>query len=100
MCTQHILDFAWEYIETAGNDHVLGAIYDIEKAIVVQLADIPGVKPSAGKRLGSLFWHILVAFHNQRTANTDFARLSAWHLVALGIAQAQVNPRAGTTAGG
>ena len=32
---EDILDFAWEYIEAAGNDHVLRAIHDIKKALVV-----------------------------------------------------------------
>ena len=46
------LHFLTSDVLTAANHHVLGAVGDIEKAFLVQMADVAGVHPTIGERGG------------------------------------------------
>jgi hypothetical protein len=42
---RHIFNIAWKNILSTGKDHVLDAVNDIKKTIIIQLADITSPKP-------------------------------------------------------
>src|SRR5215469_15640564 len=42
------LHFHGEYVEAARNDHVLFSVNDIEKAVIIVIADVPCVVPTEG----------------------------------------------------
>ena len=66
MAEQHLLDLGRVHVGTAGDDHVLEPIGHVQVALVVDLAQVAGVQPSAAKRLLASRWVVA----NSRTSPT------------------------------
>ena len=49
-----VFDLAREHVEAAGHDHVLLPVDDVQVALVVEAADVSGVKPTTGEGLCGL----------------------------------------------
>ena len=49
---QRVLDVARVDVEAAADDQVLLAVDDVQVAVRVPVADVPGVQPSVADRLG------------------------------------------------
>ena len=48
----HVFDLAWEHVESAGDHHVLGAVDDVQIAVVVEAADVAGANHSPDSASG------------------------------------------------
>ena len=76
------LDLGGGDILAAGNDHVLLAIGQVEKAVLIEIADVSGTKPVAEER-GCGFLGILpVALRDLGPAQADFAVLAGRQAIA------------------
>jgi hypothetical protein len=51
---EHLLDLARPHLEARGDDHVLGAVDQIEPAVLVEEADVAGAQFALAERLGRL----------------------------------------------
>ena len=76
MGLKRVLDFDGIDVEAAGDDHVFGAIDNVEEMIRVEVPDIPGVMPAVQRGLGGCFRIFVVPIHDKRATNHDFAALS------------------------
>ena len=97
---KHILDFSRKDVETAGDDHVLAAIDDVEKTVGIATRKIAGVEPAVAKRLGRLLRLFPVAGHHQWPATADLADLAIGHLIAVVIEQPDLEIADRRAAGG
>src|SRR5882757_1340063 len=93
MAAQHVLDFPWIDIESAGDDHVLFSIYNPQEAIGVTNRDIAGVKPAAGEGLRGEFRPIEIPCHDQRATHANLTSLTWRYLSKFVIEQCDVDPR-------
>ena len=64
-CTgfQHGLDFAWEHVFAAYDEHVLGTTRDVQEAVFVDPSDVAGTKPAVGDHLRRFFRSLRIARH-------------------------------------
>ena len=77
MAVDRFFDVAWVDIEAAADDHVLGTVDQVDKAVVRHVAHIAGPhEPVGGHHLGGGNRIVPVAFHDLRTADADFAALA------------------------
>src|SRR5205823_12637798 len=75
---QHLLDLARIDVAAAGNDHVLRAVAQGQKAVLVDAAEIAGVQPAAAQGLGIGLGVLPITLHDAialRDALADLARL-------------------------
>jgi len=63
-----LLDLGGIDVEATGDDHVLGAVDVAEVTVGAQEADVAGVVPAVGRRLGGRDRILVVAVHDQRAA--------------------------------
>ena len=89
-CTDHILDLARIDVEATGDDHVLLAINQMQIAVLVEPADVPGVQPTIAEHLGGFLRPLPISFHHKCPANADFARLPIARGSALVVEQRQI----------
>src|SRR6266849_49495 len=82
---QYVLDLARVDVLAAANDHVLLAVDEEVVAVLVDVADVSGVQPSAAKCLGSCLRIAEIAQHDVRAAEADLAELALRDLVVLGV---------------
>ena len=76
------LDFGGGDILAAGNDHVLLAVGQIEKAVLVEIADVAATKPVAEECGRGLLGILPVAVRDLRAAQADFAVLAGRQAIA------------------
>src|SRR5215475_9322917 len=73
---QHILHLAWVHVVATGDQHVVLAINEVKKAVMIHVADIAGVQPAIAERLRGRLWPIPVMGHRLWPATDDFAMLA------------------------
>ena len=78
----HALDLGGGDVLAAGDDHVLLAVGEIEKAVLVEIADVAAAEPVAEEGGGGLFRIIPVALRDLWPAQADFAVLAGRQAVA------------------
>ena len=72
MAIEGVFDFERTDVLAAGNDDVLGAILDDDIAMLVEYAEITGVKPAASKGLVGSLLVPEIAFHHDIAAEHHF----------------------------
>ena len=87
-----IFHLAGKDIEAAGDDHVLLAVDNAQKAVGITHRDIAGVEPAALEGLFGLFRLVQIAQHHLRAAHANFARLPICHWLAIIIKQGNLHP--------
>src|SRR4029077_16366321 len=87
-------------VEPAGDEHVLGAVHDVQVAAAVEAADIPGVQPAAAQGLRGRLGTLPVALHQRRSANADLADLVRGERTVLGVEDGHLHARAHVPARG
>ena len=89
---QHRFDVAGIDVEAAGDDHVLLAVHQREKAVGVEPADVAGAHPAVAlgivpEGLGGLLRLVEIALHHHRRAADDLADLALRHELAVLVDQ-------------
>ena len=69
----HLLDLARVDVEAARDDHVLLAVDHVQVAALVEHADVAGMVPAEGARLGGGFGVVVIAGRHQLAARDDLA---------------------------
>ena len=82
-----VLDFRRKDVEAAGDDHVLLAVDDVEKAVLVALADVAGVVPAIHRRFGARVRQFKIAAADNAAATDDFADLAHGQNIAVIVHQ-------------
>ena len=85
MCQQRLLHLARIDIGTAGNDDVLGAVGQREKAVLVQPTDIAGAEPAVLQCLGIGLVVVPVAEHHRRPLGLDLTGFACRPRLAIGL---------------
>ena len=80
---EHALDLGAGDVLTAGHDHVLEPVDDVEVAVVVLHADVAGVEPAAGERRARRVGIAPVALEHLRAAQHDLAAFTRGHRRAV-----------------
>ena len=75
MHVQHIFNFRRIDVFTAGDNHVLFAVHDVDIAFAVHHRQIPGAQPAVGKGLAGFVRQVPVAGGDGVAAHPDFAHL-------------------------
>lgn len=79
-------------VEAGTDDQVLGAAGDVQRAAVIQVADVAGIEPAAGQqRLRGLRRVAVVAQHHAGAADQDVAAFTRPRRVGVGAADAQLH---------
>ena len=73
MPVQHVLDLDRGDVLAAGDDDVLGAVLDDDVAVLIEHAEVAGVKPAAGKGLLRRLLVLQIALHHDIAAKHDLA---------------------------
>ena len=76
MLVNRFLDHARIDIETAGNNHVLLAVDDKQKTVLVHVANIAGQPEAVDETLGGLLRPVPIAGHDIRPFDADLAGLA------------------------
>lgn len=85
MREQRLFDLDRIDVESAGDDHVLGAIDDVQEVVRVEIADVARVMPAERRGLGRRIGILVVALHDQRAAHDDFAALASRQQMAVPV---------------
>src|SRR5207249_3444075 len=96
---QDLFDLPGVDVEPAGDHHVLGAVEDVDVAVLVHPADVAGVEPSAPQRLGRLVGTFPVSPHHRAAPDADLARRTRFDRPALLVEDADLDAGPGTAAG-
>ena len=67
-----------------GNDHILGAVGNINRAIFVEMAHVAGAQPAIPKRGGCGLRVVPIAFHHHRAAHFKLADLRQRQCAPIG----------------
>ena len=84
MGEQHFLDLARIDVGAAGDDQVLGAVLEVEIALLVEDADVAGMQPAAAQR-GRARLRVLPIARHDHAAAEDLAGLARRHRLVLRI---------------
>ena len=76
MLVERSFDLGGVHVLAAANDDVLEPVDDVEVAIVVEAAEVAGVEPAVGERLGGLPFTAEVAANDRRAFEPDLADLA------------------------
>ena len=76
---EHFIHLAGIDIVAAHQCHVFLAVHDEEKAVLVHIRDVAGIKPSIPQRIFCLLRLVPVADHDLRAADDEFSQLSGGH---------------------
>ena len=104
MRVQNVLQLAGIYIVPAGDDHALDALLEVDKPVVVHVAQVAGVHPHPPIGMGlqglcSLLGMAHIFHHHGRTADADLTLLAVGqallgtglHNVIIGIGERQTD---------
>src|ERR1019366_6105023 len=94
----NVFDLAGEDVETPRDDHVLLAIYNRQKPVLVFASDVAGVEPVSFEGLACLLRLVPIALHHQGSPHTQFPWLALLYFLAVIVEQADTNPRHRSTA--
>ena len=83
MCGEYIFYLPRVHIEATADNHVLGAIDQIIKTLVILVGEITGMQPATAQGFRCLFRAFPVPRHHCLTTNTNLANLSAGDFCAL-----------------
>src|SRR5438477_5284950 len=100
MRVNHSLDFAGVNVFSAGNDHVLQTIENVEVSICVLIADIAGAKEAVPECTLRLLRVVPIATHDIRAARDQLARLPGFDFLSCWIDNAHVDSHAWAPARG
>ncbi len=78
-----VLDLPGEDVEAAADNHVLGAVHNVEVSLLVELAHVSGPQPAVPERLRRLFGLLEIARHHVDRPADDVARFPPGHLPAV-----------------
>ena len=101
MTFQDVLDLGRIDIVAVGDDHALDALAEVDEALLVHQAQVPGVEPDvavrvAAQRLGILLFVVDVADHHRRAGQADLTLFPVGELVAgTGLADLVIGVRIG-----
>src|SRR5262245_49867850 len=90
---QRRLHFGGVDVLAAADHHVLQAVDDVHEAVVVDVAEVPGVEPAPGERLRGGVGLVVVAAHDGGTADPDLAHLAPGDVGTVGPDEAHVDHR-------
>ena len=79
----YFFEFARIDVVAAAQDHIFFAVNDRKIAVVVENADVAGVKPAVFKCFGGCFGAFVITFHHVRAANDDFAAFAGCDFVVV-----------------
>jgi len=96
---QHFFDFARIDIGPAGDDDVLGAIFQRQEAVGIEDTDIAGMQPAVLKGVAGRGFVFPVALHDHRPAYADLAARSGWKVAAVGAANRNFDAELGVADG-
>ena len=82
MAHDDLLDVARVDVDAAGDDHVLLPIHQVEKAILVEIAQVARVEPAVADGQCRQVGALVVARHEHGAAADDLAHLARRHVVA------------------
>ena len=93
MLDEAVLDLDAVDVLAAADDHVLLAVGDEEEAVVVDVADVAGVQPAVAHGVRGRLGLVPVAGHDERAVHRHLAGLTGRHLVAVGVADLELERR-------
>ena len=96
---QYLLHLARIHVGPAGDVHVGLAAGDMEEAARIEVTEVPGVEPSAGKGLRRGVLVAEIARHDSGAAHADLPRLVRRQPPALRVEDRDLDPRARIAAG-
>src|SRR5690606_6999220 len=96
---KNIFHFAGIDVVATGNQHVVFAVDNIEKAVLIHDADITGVEPAAAERFGGFIRFLPVVGHQLRAANHNFASFAGGQWIVVFIKDGNVGNGKGTATG-
>ena len=77
MIQEHLIDFLWGDFFPAAVDHLAYAAGEKPVAVVIEVAQISGLKPLACKCRGSRIWVAIIAGHDGCAPDDDLSALTA-----------------------
>src|SRR5699024_6223450 len=81
---EYVLDFIRVDVEAGDQNHVLLAVYDVDKPLLIDTSDIPGPQVTVFGESVSCFFRLLpVARHDLRPSDAEFPRLPNTQFVSL-----------------
>src|SRR5262245_28150937 len=80
MLQKHLLDFARVDVAAAADDHVLGAVAQGQKPVLLEAAAITGMQPAAAQGFGTGGRVLPIALHHAVAAGDDLADFAGRHL--------------------
>ena len=95
----HVFHFTREHVESAGDNHVLDPVDDVEEAVVVLPGHIPGAHPAILECLGGLLRQVPVPAAGAAAGHTDLTDLALGHRVVVGVEQCGAGEQCGPPAG-
>ncbi|OPZ77998.1 MAG: hypothetical protein BWY79_00949 [Actinobacteria bacterium ADurb.Bin444] len=85
MAMQKVLDLHRIYVLTAGDDHVLLAVHQVDEAVLIRARHISGQQPALFEDRGGGFRILVVALHDTGAFHCQLAHVSLLHGVACFI---------------
>ena len=79
MLVEGALGFGRVHVLAAAHDHVLGAVDDVDEALLVDAGDVSRVHPAIDEDVGGLLGAVPVAEHDVGAAGDDLAGAAGWH---------------------
>src|SRR5262245_20523204 len=73
---ERALDLDAVHVLAAADHHVLGAVHDVDEALVVEAAEVAGAQPARDEGLGGRLGLAPVALHHVRSLDPDLADLA------------------------
>lgn len=96
MLVEHFLDLAGIHVVTAADDQVFGPVDDVEIAVLVDAADVPGGQPTIGCDGGpGRLREVPVALHHVVALDLDLAGLPGATSAPLGSTTRSCTPSIG-----
>src|SRR5665647_1094081 len=83
MLHYYLLDVLGKHVDSAGNDHVLLAIDEVEEAVLVGEPDVSRVQPSVNDRFRCQIRPLVVTRHQHWTTADDLADLARRELTSI-----------------
>ena len=100
MIEEDILHLASRDLDTAGVDDVLDPVHDVEVALIVEVAEVPGMELAALEGLPDLVRLFPVADHQVGEAVDDLSTLAGRCIVHLGVDYPGLDEQGGASDGG
>src|SRR5439155_13872524 len=93
-------DFSRVNVFSAGDDHVLQTIEDVEVSVCVLIPNVAGSEKAVPEREFSFFRIVPITAHDIRAAGNQFASFSGFNFLSCWIDNAHVDSEARPTARG